>query len=642
MATTSLLKSAFPTLTCLSMLLLAQVEFTPPALSASPEPLALRAQRGPDGKSVVLKAPAEGAVALIFYSPECPISNAYSPTLKRLAGEYPSGKVKLIGVCVDPDLSDADLLAHAKDFNLPFPVISDRKGFLAAKLGATVTPEAFVIDSAGLIRYHGRIDDQFASRQKPNANPSTHELKDALDAVLAGREVPLVNVEAVGCPIPAAPPATEPPTYAKEVSRILQKNCQECHRKGQVGPFPLETYEQARKRAGDLAAVTEERSMPPWKPAPGVGPKIKHDRSLSPSDIATLTAWAAASAPLGNASDMPSPAKFPSDWALGTPDLVITPLEDFSIPAEGPDIYRCFVIPTSLPKDMYISGIEYQPGNRRVVHHMLGFVDISGEARKLDAADPGQGYRCFSGPEVRVHGGLGGWAPGNEPSILPDGIGRSLPRGADVILQLHYHPTGKPEADRSRIGLYFSKKPVKEVLHWGAVLNEEGLRLPPGEANIEIKGDWPIPVDLVAYGITPHMHLLGRDMLLSVKYPDGRVEPLVRIDDWDFAWQNTYYFEKPLDIPKGSTVQVVAHYDNSSSNPRNPHKPPKLVTWGEATTDEMCIGFLAITKKGQDLTRPGEKDDLQEILFRQLKESREPSKKAGDKKEGASKPGKGN
>jgi len=621
-----------------------------PALAAAPGRVELRAQRGPDGRTVELKAPEGGATALIFYSPECPISNAYSPTLNRLVDELPADRVRFVGVCVDPDLSDDDVRTHLKDFGLKFPVVRDRHGTLAAKVGASVTPEAIVIDDQGRVRYTGRIDDQFAARGKANANPATHELSDALAAVLAGREVPVARVVAVGCPLPEPAKPDSPPTYAKDVARILQKNCQECHRKGQVGPFSLETYEQARKRADDIATVTEDRTMPPWKPTPGVGPKFKHDRSLSAADVATLAAWAAGGTPLGDPADLPPAPQFSDDWALGTPDLVIEPPADFAIPAEGGDVYRCFVVPTSLPKDMYISAIEYRPGNRRVVHHMLAYVDTSGQGRKRDEADPGLGYECFSGPGVEIHGDLGGWAPGNEPSRLPDGVGRSLPKGADVIVQVHYHPNGKPETDRSRIGLHFARKPIKQVLHWGFAIppfdaekDRPKLNLPAGNSNIEVKGGWRVPVDLQAFAVTPHMHLLGRDIALSVTYPDKRTEELIKIDDWDFAWQNTYYFEKPVDLPKGSVVKLIAHFDNSSSNPRNPNKPPKAVSWGEATTDEMCIGFIAVTKKGQDLTQPGQKDDLLQIFRKQeeegLKRLQEEAKKSAAAK---SKAGKGN
>ncbi len=196
---------------------------------------------------------------------------------------------------------------------------------------------------------------------------------------------------------------------------------------------------------------------------------------------------------------------------------------------------------------------------------------------------------------------------------MPDGVGYSLPSGADVILQVHYHPDGKPATDRSRIGLHFATTPIRQTVHRPFALNA-GLLLLPGKSNIEVKATWTVPVDLVALAVTPHMHKVGRDMTMMVTYPDGRTDDLIKIADWDFGWQNTYFFETPFDLPRGSVLRVVAHYDNSSNNPHNPNKPPRLVTWGPATTDEMCIGFITVIKKGQDLTRPGEKDDLLEII----------------------------
>jgi len=277
------------------------------------------------------------------------------------------------------------------------------------------------------------------------------------------------------------------------------------------------------------------------------------------------------------------------------------------------------VIPTNLPKDVYVRAAEVRPGNRRVVHHVLSYVDISGEARKKDKAEPGQGYECFGGPGVRVHSGLFGWAPGNEAQFLPDGIGVSLPKGADVIMQVHYHPDGKPEKDRSRLGLFFCKTPVKQGLHNAFAANMR-MQIPAGDSNKEIHAEWKVPVGVTVLSATPHMHQIGHDMAMDFHIPNGKVEKIVKIADWDFNWQLTYWLQKPLDIPKDSVLQIVSHYDNSASNPRNPNKPPKLMHWGEATTDEMCIGFVAVVKTGQDLTKPGERDDLGEILTKQFEE----------------------
>ncbi|MEJ7638973.1 MAG: hypothetical protein WKF75_13635, partial [Singulisphaera sp.] len=231
-----------------------------------------------------------------------------------------------------------------------------------------------------------------------------------------------------------------PPTFTKDVAQILQKKCLYCHRRHHVGPFALDTYEQASKRASDIASVAAERLMPPWKPEAGVGPKLQHDQSLSAEEIAILGAWAEAGAPKGDPKHMPPPTQYTEGWKLGTPDLVLEPTADFAIPAAGSDTYRCFVLPTNLPRDVYISAIDFRPGNPRVVHHINAFLDMSGAARKLDEAEPGPGYISFSGPGIDDYEELSFWTAGHVPSHLPTGIGQRLPHQSDVILQIHYHP----------------------------------------------------------------------------------------------------------------------------------------------------------------------------------------------------------
>lgn len=410
-------------------------------------------------------------------------------------------------------------------------------------------------------------------------------------------------------------PRKTPPTFTKDVAPILQDKCARCHRAKQVGPFPLQTYEQARKRAADIANVAGDGVMPPWKPARGIGPALKHDQSLSPEETAILEAWAAAGAPYGDPQHMPSPTRFTEDWKLGPPDLVLEPAADFPVPASGADLYRCFVVPTNLPRDTYISAIDFRPGNRRVVHHISAYLDTSGAARQRDKAEEGPGYTSFSGPGIPFYEELCFWNAGHDPSHLPKGIALGLPRRSDLILQVHYHPSGKPEVDRTRIGIYFSREPVRQVLHWNSASNFE-FKLDPGKSDIEVVGTWFVPTDLEVLAVSPHMHLLGRDVRMSVKYPDGRSIDLISIPDWDPAWQNTYYFQKPIPLPKASIVTVIAHFDNSE-HPRNPNKPPKLVKWGFNVTDEMCDGFIAVVKKGQDLVRHPGIDELHELFARQ-------------------------
>ncbi|WZP00530.1 ascorbate-dependent monooxygenase [Isosphaeraceae bacterium EP7] len=400
----------------------------------------------------------------------------------------------------------------------------------------------------------------------------------------------------------------EAPTFHRDVSRILQAHCQECHRPGQVAPFPLLTWEQARKRAGDLAAVTSERTMPPWHASTTEGGPFRGARILTPAEIATLSAWAEADAPEGNPAEAPAPRTFSSTWALGEPDLILTPSKPFRLSANGRDEFRVFVLPSGLTEGRWISAVDFKAGNPKVVHHILAAFDTTGQARSKDAADDEPGYRSFSGFGVLPSGGLGGWAPGKSPRATPEGIGRYIPAGADVLLQIHYNKSGKEEDDATSIGLYFSKRPVDKLVRGAAVrpnLPLQGFRpkmiIPVGDANYQVQGTWTAPVDIHLNAVVPHMHWLGKDFRLTAISPDGTRKPLIRIDRWDFNWQDTYEFNAPEALPRGTKIELTAHFDNSASNPANPSKPPIEVHWGEQTEDEMCIGFLQYTRDEEHL-----------------------------------------
>ena len=385
----------------------------------------------------------------------------------------------------------------------------------------------------------------------------------------AGKSPPIAR-RGVGCPLPEMLEVPSADLQRRTSAGILQKNCQECHRPGQVGPFSLETYEQARKRA---ERHRHRGRVPPdaaLEADAGLRARSSSTTSRSrPTRSRPLVAWAEAGTPEGDPADLPLPLSIRDDWALGTPDLVLEPADDFAIPAAGDDIYRCFVIPTKLPEDIYISAIEYRPGNRKVVHHVLSYVDTAGKARKRDEADPGPGYSCFSGPGSRSTATWAAGHPATSRRFLPDGIGRSLPKGADVSCRCHYHPSGKPETDRTRIGLYFSQEADQADPPLGRGV-EPGMELPAGDPNIEVKAGWAVPIDVDAFAVTPHMHLLGSDMAMAVTYPDGRGHDPGPDRRLGLQWQNTYYFEKPIDIPRARCSSVVAHYDNSPKQPPQP------------------------------------------------------------------------
>jgi hypothetical protein len=398
------------------------------------------------------------------------------------------------------------------------------------------------------------------------------------------------------------------PTYHGEVARILQQNCQECHRPGQVAPFALLSYDQARKRAVDIVSVTEARTMPPWPASTDEGGPFRDARVLAETEIATLAAWVEAGCPEGDPTDAPPAPERASDWALGPPDLVLTPAQSYTLGAEGRDELRVYVLPSGLTEGKWIGAVDFKPGNPKVVHHILAAYDTGARARTLDEADAGPGYKVFGGYGLIPSGGLSGWAPGKRPQYLAPGIGRYLPAGADVLMQIHYHKSGKAESDRSAIGLYYANGPIEKQVRGAMVMpprkgffRRPELWIPAGEPRHEVTGTFEVPRDVHLIGVSPHMHWIGKDFLLRAVRPDGSTVTLIRIDRWNFNWQGTYDFTDPLPLPKGTRVEMVAHFDNSDQNPDNPSRPPRGIGWGEQTTDEMCIGFLQWTLDDEQL-----------------------------------------
>ncbi len=400
--------------------------------------------------------------------------------------------------------------------------------------------------------------------------------------------------------VPAAH-ADAPPTYAKDIAPILFQNCAECHRPGEVAPFSLLSYEDAKKRARLMADATEQKLMPPWHADEGAE-KFRDAHLLTAEQIALFRKWAEAGAPQGDPKETPPLPKFTEGWRAGEPDFIADPGEDYKLEAEGRDVYRCFVVKTNFDEDRYVSAIEVRPGNRKVVHHLIAYLDTSGRAQELDAKDPGPGYTSFGGPGFTPNGALGGWAPGNEAYPTAAGVGWLLPKGASIILQVHYHKSGKPETDRTRMGLHFVQGPVDKRVRWLTVVNPL-FRLTPGETKQTVRAVQMVPVDSTVYAVMPHMHLLGKTADVTATLPDGTQKKLVGVPGWDFNWQQTYAFNEPVKLPAGTRIDLVATYDNSAENPRNPSTPPRPVTWGEQTTDEMCLAFLIYTPDGEQLTQ---------------------------------------
>ncbi len=373
------------------------------------------------------------------------------------------------------------------------------------------------------------------------------------------------------------------PTFSHDISIILNTHCVTCHRPGQSAPFSLIGYGDAAKRASLIAKVTASHQMPPWKPEPGYG-HFAAERRLSGEEISLLRRWAEGGAPEGDRSKTPPPPVFPGDWQLGPPDLIVEMPHAFEVPAEGPDIYQCFSVPLRAKRTQYVRAIEFRPSDPRVVHHAILFNDPHHIGQKNDT---GSGYSCFGGPGALPAIGLGGWSPGNQPIQMPAVAPAILRQDSGLIVQLHFHPTGKPETERSRIGFYFTdtapERHVQDI-----ALGSRRIDIAPGDARYLVTDHFEIPVDVDLYSIIPHAHFLCREMRGFAILPNGRKQWLIWIKDWDFNWQDQFRYATPVRLPAGTKVHMEFFYDNSDRNPKNPNRPPKEVFWGSGVGDEMA------------------------------------------------------
>lgn len=398
-------------------------------------------------------------------------------------------------------------------------------------------------------------------------------------------------------------------TFSRDIAPILAAKCGQCHRPRDIAPFAVSGYEVVNDWKDDIKRVLTEGTMPPWKPVAGFG-EFRGDYSLTAEEKQKILAWIDAGAPEGDPADL-APAPPTTEWSLGDPDLVLSMAEAYE-PPRGRDMYRCFVLPTDYSATRFVSAVDILPGDRRYVHHVILYVDTTGEAEQLDAKDPGPGYTCFGGPGTSISaadvlGGnslsLGGWAPGTRANHLPEGVGMQLPPKARVVMQIHYYARGGTAPDVTRVGLYFNKTTVQRRLVFVPVvpLDERGridLTIPAGVESHTVTTEFFVPplFDSKLVNIFPHMHLLGRQIKAELIGRDGKpAAPLMYIDNWDFNWQGPYTYTNEISLSALQRVRLSCTYDNSANNPRNPNNPVKTVKWGEGTEDEMCLAFLGVT-----------------------------------------------
>jgi Flp pilus assembly protein TadD len=403
----------------------------------------------------------------------------------------------------------------------------------------------------------------------------------------------------------AAAAAPAPVTYSKDIAPLLNDRCAMCHHAEGPAPFPLVSYDDARRHAAQIGVATRSRYMPPWKAEPGLGPFIGQ-HPLSEIEIDRIQRWVEAGAPEGEpergAAARKTAMRWAEGWQLGKPDLVVTLAQPYALQSEGTDVFRIFVLPIPTSSVRFVRGLEFQPGNPKVVHHANIRIDRTSGSRALDDADPGPGY---SGLILRSagypDGHFLGWTPGQVAPLLPKDLAWRLDRNTDLVVEVHMQPSGKPETVQPSIGFYFGDgAPTRTPAMLR--LGRQNIDIPVGEANYRVTDSYRLPVDVDLLALQPHAHYRARVVRGDATLPDGTTRPLIVIKDWDFRWQHVYRYVTPPRLPKGTILSMQYSYDNSEGNTRNPERPPKRARWGQRSSDEMGdLWIQVLTKDEPDL-----------------------------------------
>jgi len=521
------------------------------------------------------KDPHTRAIVLFVQGNGCPLVRQRVPELKRLRDAYATNGVVFWMINANPQDTRAEVIREAKEFAIDMPILLDETQLVAQSLHVTRTGEAIVIEpNTWRIRYRGAIDDRlgFESRKLE----ATHAyLKVALDALLAEEAVPTPATAAPGCAVTFA--KVGPFSYTEVVAPMLKANFVQCHTRGGIGPFAMFSHEKVRRWSEMIREVLVTRRMPPWQADPHVG-KFGNDFSLSTADTRALVQWIDAGSPRGTGEDLlvGYQPQLP-EWKLGIPDFVLD-IPEQSVAAEGVFDYRYITVEAPNPEDVWLRATEIVPGNPRVLHHIIATTVLPGEDRNKKA------------------NALTGYAPGMGPDLLPKGTGRLLKAGSRIVFQLHYTASGKAVKDRSRLGLYLAKEAPEHELR-SNVLIEPRFQIPPGDREYVASESRRFDRDTLLYTMNPHMHLRGKWMRYTARYPNGTKEELLSAPNCRFDWQRSYELKEPKLLPKGTELIVEAAWDNSALNLNN-LDPPKAIGWGDRTFNEMFYTSYRYTYPG--------------------------------------------
>ncbi|MBI2826967.1 MAG: redoxin domain-containing protein [Planctomycetia bacterium] len=589
------------------LVILSAVSWALTAHAAPPSPVGKKIDsftaRDFRGKEVSLADFREQIIVVVaFMGTECPLAKLYGPRLAELAAEFGSRGVAFVGVNSNRQDSMTEIAHYARTHKIDFPLLRDSGNVIADQFGAIRTPEVFVLDGDRTIRYWGRVDDQFGFQGKGIAyqrnEPHRRDLAEAIEDLLAGRNVGTPVTVAQGCHIGRVKESTAEAevTYSKHIAKVLNDNCAACHRPGQIGPFPLTSYDEAAGWAGMIREVVEEQRMPPWHADPKYG-HFRNDARLTDGEKALLYEWVAAGAPEGDPADLPAPPQFTEGWMIPEPEQVIYMRDEpFEVPAQGTVEYQKFLVDPGWTEDKWVKAIECKPGNPAVVHHIIVYLVPPGVTP--------------TGAAGRVQSNwLGAYAPGLRPVVLDEGLARYVQKGSKFLFEMHYTANGSRQLDRSYAGFVFADpaKVKKEV----AVQNAGNFtfKIPPGDPNFPVEADFVFRQNSLLLSVSPHLHVRGKDFLYELIYPDGKKETVLWVPRYDFGWQTTYELAEPKQVPRGSKLHCVAHFDNSPDNLANPN-PSAEVAWGEQTWEEMMFGWFEMALADQDLTKPASESAL--------------------------------
>lgn len=541
-------------------------------------------------------------VVVAFLGTECPLAKLYSTRLNQLAERYASRGVSIVGVMSNVQDSLVEIQSFATRQEIDFPILKDGANRFADRMGAARTPEVLVFDAKRRLRYRGRVDDQYGIGYVRD-EPGRHDLKIALDELLTGREVSIAKTAAVGCIIGRTKKVADetPITYGSHVAQILNKNCVECHREGEIAPFALTDPDEVLGWADMIAEVVRDERMPPWH-ATGDHATFENDRRMSDDEKQTIYDWVDAGAPLGSLEHLPELATKVAEWQLPrSPDRVVNVSpEPVDVPAEGTVRYQYYVVDPGFEKDVWIEAAELRPGNYEVVHHILAFAVPKGQRQGVGGA----------------RGFLVGYVPGARLELSPKGYAKKIPAGSELVFQVHYTPNGVPQKDQSQLGIVLANP--DEVTHeivTNSALNTS-FRIPPGESDHAVTASGPpFPQNAKLLSLSPHMHVRGKSYRYELQKNDGKRETILDIPAYDFNWQTTYVLSEPMPMVEGERLVGTATFDNSEDNLNNPD-PKAEVRWGDQTWDEMMIGYYHYSVPRKEEVAPESEESIKAKLRR--------------------------